>query len=259
MSEEITVIAGAVAAGSYVAAKLFGPTLDVMGSDLNKAYQKGRDKILQKAANKVIDSDDGKSANLRVARDVLWNGAVTTDEVCAEYFGGVLAASRSDDGQDDSTLHYLDVIKSLSSKQLHLHYCIYSAIQLNMIEAGVHLNAGLGSELRKHKLFASMVDANNVGLKPQEDLHVLERVGLIATYKYDNATLENGGNIYYFTASPSTFGVMLFAIAFNKFDAWRSFSHSSFGSFDDAKSLQFRAVSLEALAGGAGLKLAAEK
>jgi hypothetical protein len=62
-----------------------------------------------------------------VARDVLWNGALTNDEVCAEYFGGILASSRSEDGSDDGVIYYVDVIKSLSSKQLKLHYVIYNS------------------------------------------------------------------------------------------------------------------------------------
>jgi len=50
--------------------------------------------------------EDGKAANLRVTRDVIWNGAVTDDEVCAEYFGGILAASRTEDGKDDSAIQF---------------------------------------------------------------------------------------------------------------------------------------------------------
>ena len=55
---------------------------------------------------------------------MIWNGAVTDDEVCAEYFGGILAASRTEDGKDDSAIQFVDCIKAMSAKQLHLHYAI---------------------------------------------------------------------------------------------------------------------------------------
>ena len=114
-SEEIVVTAG-IASAAYVVQQLFGKTLAEMGDDLNKIYKANRDKLLSKAAAKVVDPNDGAKPNLRVARDVIWNGAVTDDEVCAEYFGGILAASRSDDGKDDSALIFVDCIKALSSK-----------------------------------------------------------------------------------------------------------------------------------------------
>ena len=39
-------------------------------------------KIKGRAAEKVDDLKDGKSANLRAARDVLWNGAFSESEFC---------------------------------------------------------------------------------------------------------------------------------------------------------------------------------
>lgn len=247
MPDELTITAAAIGASGYVAAKLFGSTLDAMGSDLNKAYQKGRDKILQKASSKVSNPEDGKQANLRVARDVLWNGAITNDEVCSEYFGGILASSRSEDGNDDGALHYLDVIKSLSSKQLHLHYCIYAAFQKYMNQANIEINAGQGSVLEPYKMYASMVEAHEIGLRPDYDLVVLQRVGLINIYKYDNAPIGDHSFLSYFMVSPCTFGVMVYSIAFNQFDHWRTFSSSNYGEFSNINLLLFTADSLDGL------------
>ncbi len=112
-SEELVVTAG-IASAAYVAQQLFGKTLAEMGDDLNKMYKANRDKLLTKATKKVSDPNDGATPNLRVARDVIWNGAVTDDELCAEYFGGLLASSRSADGKDDSALIYVDRIKIVS-------------------------------------------------------------------------------------------------------------------------------------------------
>jgi hypothetical protein len=113
VSEEEKKIAIAVP-GEWALQKVFGPALTEMGEDLKKLYAKGRDKLISAAFWKVRNPDDGKQANIRVTRDVLWNGAFTEDEVCAEYFGGILASSRSEDGKDDDAIQFVDAIKSLS-------------------------------------------------------------------------------------------------------------------------------------------------
>jgi len=121
--EEIA-ITTAIAVGGYVGTKLFGTALATIGEDINKMYVKGRDKIVDVATKKIDNPDDGKKVNLRAARDVLWNGAITEDEVCVEYFGGMLAAARSEDGKDDGVVHYVNTIKAMSARQLELHYVI---------------------------------------------------------------------------------------------------------------------------------------
>ena len=94
--------------GEWALKKVLGPTLDTLGEDINKVYQIGRDKIIKVAQRKVTNIEDGASANLRVSRDVFWNGAFTDEAICAEYFGGILASSRSQDGKDDSGVYYVD-------------------------------------------------------------------------------------------------------------------------------------------------------
>ena len=57
-----------------------GPTFDLVGDDLAKLYAAGRDKIIAFASKKIPNLADGKQANLRVSRDVLWNGAFSTED-----------------------------------------------------------------------------------------------------------------------------------------------------------------------------------
>ena len=90
----------ALTASGLIAAKaILGPTFNEIGEDLRKLYAVGRDRIIDAAYRKLSDPNDGKKANLRVVRDTLWSGAFSDDEICAEYFGGVLAGSRSEDGK----------------------------------------------------------------------------------------------------------------------------------------------------------------
>ena len=60
---------------------------------------------------------------------VLRDGPFTEDELAAEYFGGILAASRSTDSKDDRGAYYLDIISRLSSYQIRAHYIVYAAIK----------------------------------------------------------------------------------------------------------------------------------
>ena len=144
--------------GEWALQKAFGPVLSEIGEDLKKLYAIGRDKILVAGYKKIRNPEDGKQANLRVARDVFWNGAFTADEVCAEYFGGVLAASRSNDGHDDNTIQFVSVIKSLSSSQLRLHYFIYSGLNQILSQSNKSVNVAQGSEIQARKIYFSQIE-----------------------------------------------------------------------------------------------------
>ncbi|PIA66085.1 hypothetical protein [Pseudomonas sediminis] len=225
-SEEIVLTAG-VASAAYVAQQLFGKTLAEMGDDLNKMYTANRDKLLAKAAKKVADPNDGAKPNLRVARDVIWNGAVTDDEVCAEYFGGILAASRSEDGRDDSALIYVDCIKALSSKQLHLHFVIYNSLHEMLAAAGAAINPGMQDELSRKKVWFATKELERLNLNPVIDLNVLHRQGLVNGYAL-NQHVVGAKSLPYCNASPTTFGVLLYAAALNYLSSWHQFGNKSF-------------------------------
>ena len=209
-SDEVIIGAG-LAASAYVAQQLFGKTLAEMGDDLNKVYKANRDKLLVKAAKKVVNPEDGAVPNLRVARDVIWNGAVTDDEVCSEYFGGILAASRSVDGKDDSALIYVDCIKALSAKQLHLHFVIYNSIHNLLLKENKKINPGMESELQKVFVWFSGIELQNVlAINISIDLNVLHRQGLLKSYETDNHVVGEK-SLYYTKVEPTTFGVLLYA------------------------------------------------
>ena len=248
-TEEIAVTAG-VAGVAYVAQQLFGKTLAEMGDDLNKVYKSNRDKLLAKAAAKVSDPNDGAKPNLRVARDVIWNGAVTDDEVCAEYFGGLLAASRSADGKDDSALIYVDCIKALSSKQLHLHFVIYNSLNALLIKAGKPVNPGMQDELGQVEVWFAMQELTvRLGLNPLIDLNVLHRQGLIGGYS-TNSHVAGNKALAYAKANPTTFGVLLYAAALNDLPAWQRFGK---GEFTHSAEIMLPAVYSSTLADLCGL------
>jgi len=259
VAEELTTFGLAVGAGSYAAAKLFGPTLDQIGTSLGEAYKKGVTKIVEKATKKIGDPNDGKKPNLRLARDVIWNGGITDEEVCAEYFGGILAAGRSVDGKDDSLLNYVDTIKALSAKQLQFHYAIYHSLQVRFHNAGnlTRVNVASTNEVAKLRVVFSKAQLHKLGLDCGRDLPVLYRAGLIGTYTFDNATIQHEGRIAYIPyaqIAPDIYGFMLYAAAFNKLDMVGTFSTSFYGVMENVELPEMAVDSVEALCEAFGVE-----
>jgi hypothetical protein len=244
MTEKESIVTTSVAVSAYVGTKLFGPVLATIGDDINKLYVKGRDKIIKVAENKVDNPNDGKKVNLRAARDVLWNGAITEDEVCAEYFGGMLAAARSEDGKDDSVVHYVDTIKAMSARQLELHYLIYKTWQALLNQSGKSINVGQSLDVQAWHIFMSGLELNGRQLPYDRDLTVLHRLGLLYQFKYDNHVIGDM-TVPFVDVTPTTFGVMLFAVAHNRIETWREFSNQVYESITGIQPLGFFAESLE--------------
>ena len=170
--------------GEWALKSLLGPTFAELGDDLKRLYAGGRDRIIAAACKKLRDPEDGKKANLRVARDVFWNGAFSDDEICAEYFGGVLAASRSNDGKDDRNIQFVATIKSLSSSQLRLHCFIYTRLNQLLCRSGKHVNVGMGEEIQAQKIYFLSLELESLGVRHDTDFPVLHQHGLLFDYKY---------------------------------------------------------------------------
>lgn len=237
-----------------VGKKLLGKTMYVVSEDISKLYEAGRDKIIEKASKKVGDIEDGKQTNLRVTRDVFWNGSFTDEAICAEYFGGILASSRSTDGKDDNGVHYTDAIKSLSSKQLQLHYTIYNCLNKLLASKGDDVNVGLSSDINQKEVWFSSIElAESLQLKIDTDLNILYKQGLLLEYKTNTHKLDDGKILPYAIIKPTTFGVLLYSIAHNKFDTWKQFPMQDFGDFEDIKLPTIYADSIESLLTKAGL------
>jgi hypothetical protein len=239
--------------GEWALQKVLGPALTEIGEDLKKLYAKGRDKIIAAAYRKIPDPEDRKQTNLRVTRDVLWNGAFTDDEVCAEYFGGVLASSRSEDGKDDAAIQFVDVIKSLSSKQLRLHYVIYNALNKLLVQAGTRVNVAQSTEIQQRGVwFVSVELVNVLQLQIETDLNILHRQGLLYQYKTDVHVLGEKA-LPYASANPTTFGILLYSAAHARLPEWRAFDRVDFGDFSEVKMPRVYAATLAELAEKAGL------
>ena len=150
------------------------------------------------------------------------NGACTEDEIGAEYFGGILAASRSDDGRNDDAIQFVEVIKSMSSKQLRLHYVIYNALNKLLVSSGHSVNVGNGPEIEARQVWFVSLELAALGLQVDTDSNILNRLGLLSQYRYDTDKQDSKA-LPYLSANPTTFGVLLYAAAHNRFGEWRLF------------------------------------
>jgi hypothetical protein len=236
MVEPVTT--GAVVAAGWTAQKLLGKTFDIVGDDLAKLYEKVRNKIFDNAAKKISDINSDEQTNLRVTRDVLWNGSFADDPICTEYFGGILASSRSEEGKDDMGVFYLDVIKSLPSDHLRMHYIIYRSLNKLLIanDQKKSLNPGQENELNNEKLFFAFSQnfENQFGnVDFVAILHGLIAKNIIGGFKVQNYESEDKKlTFYYCEIAPKPLGVQLFAIANNQFQNWRQFSLHDFEDFE---------------------------
>lgn len=221
--------------GEWIIKKVLGPTLEVIGDDLAHLYEKGRDRIFSAARTKIPDIEDGKRANLRVARDVLWNGAFSDEAIGAEYFGGILAASRTVDGRSDAAIPFVDVVKAMSSSQLRLHYDFYHSLSKSLIERTTRSRV---FELpRSEEIFV-------FGLTNGVDPASLLRLDLISSYSFDVITI-NTTAFPYCSARPSLFGIMLYAAAHNMLERWQAYGLIEFQGIEGIEPPLLFATSLE--------------
>jgi len=126
------IIAGAAAASKDVVVKLLGPTADYLGESIRDLVQKSREnisRILKRAAEKCNEElDKPGQVNPRVLKHICDEGRFVEDALTTEYFAGIMAAARTEDGKDDSALPIVNLIKGLSSDQLRLHFVFYGKI-----------------------------------------------------------------------------------------------------------------------------------
>lgn len=106
--------------------RVLTPSADALGVALGRWTE-------QRVANlgRVVEKADKKAGGRngivspRVTRDVIEEGSLSDDEVMAEYYSGILAGSRSEDGSDDRAVPWTKLIGGLSTYQLRMHFLLY--------------------------------------------------------------------------------------------------------------------------------------
>lgn len=128
-----TVGAGLAVIGSKdILVKMLGPTADYVGGEVKNFVQKcnvNLDNIFIRAQKKLGNriNDEGQ-VSPRVLKHVIDEGRFCEDSIVADYYGGVLASSKSEIDRDDRGVSILATIESLSVYQIRLHYIFYSLV-----------------------------------------------------------------------------------------------------------------------------------
>lgn len=110
--------------------KVLGPTADYIGGEIQGLVEKchvNLDQIFQKAAKKLGPrmEEDG-SVSPRILKSIIDEGRFCDDGLTAEYYGGVLASSKSKVGRDDRGVTLLALLRELSAYQIRFHFVAYT-------------------------------------------------------------------------------------------------------------------------------------
>ncbi len=214
--------------------ELAKPTLQEVGLDIKNGYVA----LKSIAKNAFKKNPNDGSVNKRVAIEVLRSGGFIETDIGVEYFGGILAQAKTSDGKDDSGMYYTEVVKSLSSNQLRLHYIIYNSLQKLFIsdqEKYSLLNIGMETELQKNRIYFVPAELEkSAGSQLDKNIFVLVQSGLLgSTFRIDSIKEDDQIIKHYAEFTPTALGVQLYASAYGKVHDWRNFNKVHFGDFEN--------------------------
>ena len=125
-------ILGTAIGGAKLVEKMLGPTADYIGAGIRNWTERRVNnvaKIFKIAKEKLDDRMEEPGAiPPRVLKEVLDEGSFCDDPLTAEYFGGVLASSRSQVSRDDRGAYWAALVGRLSAYQIRSHYLVYRGI-----------------------------------------------------------------------------------------------------------------------------------
>jgi len=126
---EIATVAGSYFGLKDLVPRVLGPTADYLGEGLKGLTVKGVNNIQRvfRSAERQLGSRINSNGQVspRVLKNILNEAYFCDSEVAAEYFGGILASSRSSDGRDDRGAYFAAIVSRLSSYQIRSHYVLY--------------------------------------------------------------------------------------------------------------------------------------
>ena len=186
---EVAKVAGPVAAlYSPVVQRLLGPTADYLGEVMKSCTQRGAGnlaRIMRHAISKVGERiHREESVPPRVLKSILLEGPFVEDELSAEYFGGVLASSRSGVPRDDRGATLLSLLGHLSAYQVRSHYVFYRLFK--QMYDGTSKVVGEQVDRLTMKVFIP-ADVYRVALEigPDENYGILAEHSIVGLARFD--------------------------------------------------------------------------
>lgn len=120
--------------------KILGPTAEYLGVAIKDFAQKRIENVGNIFGN--AEKKLGEKINTpgqvppKVLKTILDEGSYSDDSVTIEYFGGVLASSRTESGRDDRGARIGKILDNLSVYQIRTHYILYTIIRKLFKDSG---------------------------------------------------------------------------------------------------------------------------
>lgn len=219
----------AVKTTSRLVSRVLGPSADEVGDWLARLVRRRLttiDKIAEAAERKGATEKDGE-VNPRLAHKVLEEGSYFDGELSAEYFGGMLAGSKTPDGRDDSAVAWASMVSTMSSTQIRLHFILYRE-WARLLQGRVDINVGVAEGREQCKAYVDLNEVLRALAEPSDGVNEMlarlehgvigvYRLGLISAYGWGGRTnsgqFSNSPYDLTFTASPTGAGFELYGWA----------------------------------------------
>ncbi len=214
--------------------KILGP----VGEEASKYLQefvfamrcKNTERIVQNATAKLGDKLKAPGAvPLRVIMKVINEGSYNDNPVAIEYYGGVLASSRTEDVQDDRGAIIAKSIERLSTYEILTHYLIYATI--HQLFRGSEKSLLLPEHRDSMRIFINLAEYDNaMGFENVEKRNTIMSASLFGLHKGDflesisfgdtGTVREISGRVYPpgIIIKPSFHGAAIFLYAFGMGD-----------------------------------------
>ena len=127
-------------------------------------------RIFENAKTKLAESiDEPGAVPPKVLKGVLEDGGFCDDQLTAEYFGGVLASSRTEISRDDRGATFISLLNRLSTYEIRSHYIFYEIVRL--LYGGVDENVGTSAGRSRLQTFIPLpAYSHAMELQKQENL-----------------------------------------------------------------------------------------
>lgn len=148
-------ILGSAIGSAKILEKILGPTSEYIGGQIKEWTQKKVEntaKIFKNAEHKLGDKiNDVGTVPAKILKGIFEDGGWSEEELEVEYFGGVLASSRTHISRDDRGTYYITMISKMTTYQLRTHYLIYHLVKV--LHDGKETNLNDAKNWRNLELF----------------------------------------------------------------------------------------------------------
>jgi hypothetical protein len=186
VSTGLTILGSAVG-GAKVVEKLLGPTSEYVGVGLKNWTERRVEnvkRIFSSAAESLGEKiDQPGSVPPKVLKEVLEEGSFNDDRLACEYFGGVLASSRTPTSRDDRGASLMKLVSDLTTYQIRTHYIFYAATK--KVFDGQELSLGNEEHRQKCSMFLSLTAYfQMMEFGPNEDLSTILTHSTFGLYQH---------------------------------------------------------------------------